>query len=292
MTDQGSMRASRLPFQIARRVFGTRHPVQAVTRRISNRVLSSFRSSEPGPTNGTSARVVDTGVRVVLVPLARAYAGLLRRFSVLDAFLPTDHLDWVRHLQSNWRVIREELDRLRSDFDLPALIDMIPGEQGVTDARWKMFIFRYFGQPIEQNCALCPRTALLLERIPGLVSANFSVLQPGARIAAHQGIFAGMLRYHLGLIVPERVDLCGLRVGNERRHWREGSSLLFDETREHEAWNLTDQDRVVLLVDVKRKLPTPLRWLNDVVLLFLSRVVMAPLAHIDRMVADAVPRLP
>jgi len=91
------------------------------------------------------------------------------------------------------------------------------------------------------------------------------------------------------LIVPERTDLCGLRVGNETRHWQAGSSLLFDETRQHEAWNLTDEDRAVLLLDVKRQLPSPLRWLNETVLVLLSRLVMLPLARVNRMLPQTAP---
>jgi len=215
-------------------------------------------------------------LRLAVLPLARAYARVLRGFSTPHIFVPTDRIQWVGHLESNWRVIRAELDHLRSAFDVPALIDVIPGEQAVTDARWRMLHLRYFEQPIEQNCALCPRTAALLREIPGLISATFSILQPGARISPHRALFAGVLRYHLGLIVPARTDSCALRVGDEIRHWGEGSSLLFDDTRQHEAWNLTDEDRAVLLLDVKRPLPAPLRWLNDAALWVMSRIAIPP----------------
>jgi beta-hydroxylase len=255
---------------------------------ISARLLVAFRSTEPAGSRTPSR--VDDGLRAVLLALARAYAHLLRRFSTGRVFLPTEQVAWVNRLEANWQVIRAELDVLRQGFDLPALIEVIPGEQAVADARWKMFILRYYGRRIAENCSLCPRTAALLEGIPGLISANFSVLQPGARLAPHRGIFAGVLRYHLGLIVPEDAEHCGLRVDNEVRQWREGSSLLFDDTRQHEAWNDTNQDRVVLLVDVKRQLPAPLRWLNDAVLLLMSRVVMPPLARVDRMIPSAAPR--
>lgn len=279
------MRTIRLPRNVAQRLFGAPRPARSARQNVWVRLLISFRSAGPTePGDDPSASALNQGVRVVLIPLARAYARLLRRFSTRDVFVPTDRIDWVTHLESNWQVVRDELDRLRAGFDLPALIDVIPGEQYVTDARWKMFMFRYFGRPIESNCSLCPRTAGLLDRIPGLISANFSVLEPGARIAAHHGIFAGVLRYHLGLIVPARANQCGLRVAGETRQWREGASLLFDDTHRHEAWNDTNEDRVVLLLDVKRPLPAPVRWVNDATVLLLSRMVMQPLAQVDRMI--------
>ena len=54
---------------------------------------------------------------------------------------------------------------------------------------------------------------------------------------------------HLPLIVPAS---CGLRVGNETRTPIEGKAWLFDDTMEHEAWNDSDQTRVILLFEIWR----------------------------------------
>ena len=43
------------------------------------------------------------------------------------------------------------------------------------------------------------------------------------------------------------------------RSWREGKSLVFDDTYEHEAWNETDATRVVLFLDVVRPLRQPMQ---------------------------------
>jgi aspartyl/asparaginyl beta-hydroxylase (cupin superfamily) len=50
----------------------------------------------------------------------------------------------------------------------------------------------------------------------------------------------------LPLIVP---GSCGFRVGGETRAWREGEAFVFDDTIEHEAWNRSDQDRALLILD-------------------------------------------
>ena len=52
---------------------------------------------------------------------------------------------------------------------------------------------------------------------------------------------------HLPLVVPPD---CSFRVGGETREWREGEAFGFDDTIEHEAWNRSDQDRAVLILDV------------------------------------------
>jgi aspartyl/asparaginyl beta-hydroxylase (cupin superfamily) len=54
---------------------------------------------------------------------------------------------------------------------------------------------------------------------------------------------------HLPLIVPPD---CRFRVGNEVREWEEGKLLIFDDTIEHEAWNESDEDRIVLIFDIWR----------------------------------------
>jgi aspartyl/asparaginyl beta-hydroxylase (cupin superfamily) len=51
---------------------------------------------------------------------------------------------------------------------------------------------------------------------------------------------------HLPLLVPGQ---CTFRVGNELRDWHKGEAWLFDDTIEHEAWNRSDQDRAVLILD-------------------------------------------
>ena len=77
----------------------------------------------------------------------------------------------------------------------------------------------------------------------------FSLLKAGARIAPHTGMFNTRLVCHLPLIVPPR---CTFRVGNEVRERREARLFIFDDTIEHEAWNDSDQDRVVLIFDIWR----------------------------------------
>jgi beta-hydroxylase len=90
----------------------------------------------------------------------------------------------------------------------------------------------------------------------------FSILTPGSRISAHRGVYNGVLRYHLALMVPSRPERCAIRIDGQTRHWEEGKSLIFDDTREHEVWNDSDEGRVVLFVDFLRDLPPPLSWLN------------------------------
>ena len=120
---------------------------------------------------------------------------------------------------------------------------------------WSAFYLWKDGEPVAENAARCPRTIeavrdLPLSRVPGRSpSVLFSLLKAGAHIPAHNGLVNTRLICHLPLIVPGK---CRFRVGNEVREWREGEAWLFDDTIEHEAWNDSDQTRVILLFDVWR----------------------------------------
>jgi beta-hydroxylase len=97
-------------------------------------------------------------------------------------------------------------------------------------------------------------------------TAFFSILAPGKRLPPHRGPYKGVLRLHLGLLVPQPRERCGIRVANEVRHWDEGKALIFDDTFEHEAWNETGGVRVVLFVDLVRPMRLHARALNSLMI--------------------------
>jgi beta-hydroxylase len=90
----------------------------------------------------------------------------------------------------------------------------------------------------------------------------FSILSPGKHIPPHRGAYNGLLRYHLGLKVPEPHEKCRIRIANQTTVWREGQSLVFDDTFNHEVWNDTDGVRVVLFVDFLRPMKKPYDAIN------------------------------
>ncbi|MBC8120837.1 MAG: aspartyl/asparaginyl beta-hydroxylase domain-containing protein [Gemmatimonadaceae bacterium] len=149
---------------------------------------------------------------------------------------------FVSTLESNWSVIRQEVERI-DDGDFLAWPEKYLYGKG-----WDIFGLYGMGIKLGHNCQLCPKTAALLESLPELSTAGFSSLKPGTRIAPHTGYPDGLLRAHLGLLVPEN---CALRVGAEVQAWQEGKCLVFDDTTEHEAWNHGDYTRIVLLLDFK-----------------------------------------
>jgi aspartyl/asparaginyl beta-hydroxylase (cupin superfamily) len=182
-------------------------------------------------------------------------------------FFERAEFPWIEEFAGHWRELRAELEMLlRTPDAIPNFQAVSPHQSAITnDDRWKTHIFYIHGNRCDENCARCPRTAELLETIPGLKSAMFSILGPRKHIAKHRGPYAGVLRYHLGLIVPEQKERCRIQVGASVRHWEEGESLVFDDSHDHEVWNDTDELRAVLFVDFVRPVPYPLSVWNRLI---------------------------
>jgi beta-hydroxylase len=163
---------------------------------------------------------------------------------------------WLAEYEASWRVIRSELDAvLARRSDLPAFHDVSPDQKRISRGdNWKIFPFYVFGDPVAANLARCPETARLLASTPNLQNAMFSILSPHYHIPPHQGPTNGIIRVHLGLIVPGGPDVCRIRVGDRIFGWEEGKCVVFDDYFEHEVWNDTDRTRVVLFFDVTRPL--------------------------------------
>jgi beta-hydroxylase len=175
---------------------------------------------------------------------------------------------WVADIEREWRLIRRELERvLMRKAELPNVQEITADAAAISrDAGWKIFPLMAYGIRSQPNIALCPHTWRIVRRIPGLTTAMFSILEPGKRIPAHRGPYNGVLRLHLGLIVPEPREQLAIRVGAEQHHWQEGRALIFDDAYEHEAWNETGELRVVLFVDFEKPLRFPANVLNRLLL--------------------------
>lgn len=221
------------------------------------------------PIEGFRARAVDVANRIG-EKFLRFVDGYFGRHSLVGdhTFFDQSDFPWIAEIEADMPAIRKELDDvLRNHADLPNFQDISTDQYSITDDdRWKTFFFYAYGFTAGDNAKRCPATAATLAKIPGMTSAMFSILSPGKHIPPHGGPYKGVLRYHLGLIVPDPPGSCRIRVGNDVRPWVEGKSLVFDDTWEHEAWNDSDGTRVVLFVDFKRPLRGVARVFNEVVL--------------------------
>jgi aspartyl/asparaginyl beta-hydroxylase (cupin superfamily) len=186
-------------------------------------------------------------------------------------------------LRQNYPVIRAEVEALlKSNTTLPTYHELDPGQRFISNEdtnKWKVFMLYAMGVKPEANRSRCPQTSALLDRVPHLVQAFFSILEAGKSVPAHNGPNSAQLRYHLGLIVPKDRPP-SIRIKDEMYTWKEGDAVMFDDTWNHEVFNESSEDRVILLVDTMRPLPLRLHLLN-----FVYSKVIARIAYANRVVA-------
>ena len=176
---------------------------------------------------------------------------------------------WLQSLEAACGEIRNELMRvlvadregLQPYIDFPAGLPIDQFAELNRSRKWSAYFLWNQSQPVPGHISRCPATARALEelvprcRVAGRApTAFFSILDPHTRIPAHTGITNTRCTVHLPLIVPPD---CGFRVGSTTRQWVEGEAWVFDDTIEHEAWNLSDTPRAVLIFDVWNPLLTP-----------------------------------
>jgi hypothetical protein len=178
-------------------------------------------------------------------------------------FFEREEFPWVDALEAATDSIRAELLEVMKEDEAsfrPYLVSSAhrppSAYHGLEDnPDWSSFYLWDTGGPVEANVRRCPRTYDTIRQLPlpyvtrRAPVVMFSRLKAGARIPPHNGSINTRLIGHLPLIVPEG---CGFRVGNEIRQWEVGKVLIFDDTIEHEAWNDSGEDRVVLIFDIWR----------------------------------------
>jgi aspartyl/asparaginyl beta-hydroxylase (cupin superfamily) len=162
---------------------------------------------------------------------------------------------FLEQIENNYETIRDELIQLIASNNEGNWLHTFPNYvKSEKQKAWKVYSFLFFSMKFPSHANLCPKTAELIFSVPEIMSCDYSYLKANTKILPHKGYSRMVLRCHLPLIVPKG-NLCGLRVGTETKYWKEGELFIFDDSFEHEAWNDSDEDRVVLMFDI----PNP-RW--------------------------------
>jgi beta-hydroxylase len=156
-------------------------------------------------------------------------------------------------LKENYPIIRSEAKVLLDTgvFQRPPAVDE-PGYNTFEKGGWRMYPLKWYTKECRGSAVeACPQTCAILDAIPTIRSAMFTVLPPGARLGRHHDPVASSLRYHLGLLTPNS-DKCALVLDGKSYPWFDGEELLFDQTYLHSAFNQTDVVRVILFCDVEK----------------------------------------
>ncbi len=176
-------------------------------------------------------------------------------------FFDREHFPWLEEVEAATDAVRDEfLEVLRQDRsnDFSPYIEY-GADQPVAqwaelnhNPRWSAFHLVKDGRPVQANAERCPRTMEMWSKTPWpdqpgrTPVALFSLLKAQTRIPPHVGASNCRLLVHLPLIVPSD---CTFRVGNQTRSWVPGQAWVFDDTVEHEAWNGSNELRVIMIFD-------------------------------------------
>jgi beta-hydroxylase len=181
-----------------------------------------------------------------------------------DIYIDPRSFLWTTSVEQAYREIKGEYLEFKASARKALDICKISEEQYhvISEDKWDFIPLFCYGQEITEFTSLFPATKKALLEIPDMTTAFFSILKPDTFIKEHRGAYKGYLRYQLGVVIPKPEKLCGILIHDVPYHWKEGESVIFDDTFLHSAWNKSNEERVVLYVDFIRPMKHPLRLVS------------------------------
>lgn len=221
------------------------------------------------PYDSAAYRIISSSGQALL----KVTETILAHFSDDSPHCNPKDFPWINKVENSTSIILSELQEiLKKQEDIPYFEDLSEEQKRIVNPqKWKTYFIYAYGHKIKKNALACPQTTQLVEAIPGMTTAFFSILEPHTHISQHRGLYKGVLRYHLGLIIPSNAQNCYLKISDKKYTWEKGKSLVFDDTFPHEAHNDTNERRVVLFVDFKKKFPFPVNILNHSIILLIKQ---------------------
>ncbi len=164
-------------------------------------------------------------------------------------FVDPGSFDWANDLEANAHFIREELTTYLAKKKLQGYFNtsMVSKKNS-----WRTIALKTWSVELFKNQKEFPVTTQLINKYPQIISASFNLLESNSSILPHCGDTNAIYRCHLGLDIPAGLPDCGFRVKNETKAWENNKWLVFMDAYEHEAWNNSNKDRYIFLMDVLR----------------------------------------
>lgn len=183
---------------------------------------------------------------------------LFETFSPVNKFIyPTTEIKW-QNFRNNYKLIKQEYDNFIENYHKPAL--MIDQEYTTSinidrNKIWKTLFLRMYNKNTDYS-KYFPETMKLIN-LTNCTTALFSIFDAGTQLSPHKGIDKGVLRYHIALKVPNNYKDCFIAIHDGEKYikynWQDGRDILFDDTYRHYAENNTNEQRIILLLDIKKE---------------------------------------
>jgi len=173
------------------------------------------------------------------------------------AFVKTNHFDKLNLLEENWHIIAQEAQSLlnkgffeqTTSKENSSFYDV--GFRTFYKYGWSKFYCTWYGTNLNSAMMHCPKTVEILNKIPSVNGAMFTLLPAQSKLTRHLDPVACSFRYHLGLNTPNSED-CFINVDGTEQSWKDGEAFLFDETCLHFVENNTQDMRLILMCDIER----------------------------------------
>ena len=181
---------------------------------------------------------------------------LLSSYNSYEIFIDKNFYD-INEISFDLNNIYENIDQIKYEslniadwIDWPEhyLYDTTNNKNGT----WKIIPFYGFGIWVDETCMKCPFITNFLKNIKGLKLATLSKLSPHMKLIEHRGWRNHsnyVIRCHFGINVP---DNCYISVNNEIKFHKQNEWIIFDDSKLHYAENKSNNDRIVLIVDIER----------------------------------------
>lgn len=167
-----------------------------------------------------------------------------------ENFINLTECEWAIELTQNWLEYQKELEYLiQNKANFIPYFNTLLGNQ---KSSWSTISLKTWGIKVTDVLKHVPKIKFFLEKYPGVTSMAISRLGPNSIIKRHQGDTDAIYRCHIGLSIPDQLPNCGFQVNNETIAWEEGKLIAFIDANEHEAWNNTEKERLILMFDVIR----------------------------------------
>ncbi len=160
---------------------------------------------------------------------------------------PYFHLDGVEWYDK----LKHHIPDIRAKFKIDQLVIKEHfNKSGVEGTGWWGGAFMFWGLRNEEMILKGADVFEYFKNIPGLVSLSVSMLKPKTRLKGHIGDTDAIYRVHIPIDIPAQLPECGLTVAGITKPWMEDEIIVFCDAYFHEAWNMTDKTRVILIADV------------------------------------------
>lgn len=155
-------------------------------------------------------------------------------------------------LYPSLELLNTNFDEIIKEFTLNTDDSFMNNWHSVFDNKIKMYPLFFLGTWTKDIKNKFPVLCELLEQIPGILTVEFSILEPNCQITPHVGgseIAGKLLRCHLGLDIPEN---CGFVCDNYVQLHKTNEWITFDNALMHNVFNFSNKRRLVIIIDMLR----------------------------------------